>query len=57
MPAIAVTPSSASQAAPRARVADPAYTALRIAAGSLVFLGTESTVSISTLHLAQAGRG
>ncbi|WOF23746.1 hypothetical protein N8K70_03445 [Microbacterium betulae] len=52
MPAIAVPPPSQPADPPRARVADPAYTALRLAAGSLVFLGTESTASVSTLRLA-----
>ncbi|GAA4781839.1 hypothetical protein [Microbacterium gilvum] len=57
MPATPVPADAPRPSHRRTAVADPAYTALRIAAGSLVFLGTESTVSISTLHLAEADRG
>ncbi|GLJ61903.1 hypothetical protein GCM10017576_20330 [Microbacterium barkeri] len=53
MPATAIpSPSQPPSAPRRTGLVDPAYSALRIAAGSLVFLGTEPTVSVSTLRLA-----
>ncbi|WP_324014108.1 hypothetical protein [Microbacterium sp. JZ37] len=53
MPATAIpSPSHPPSASRRTGLVDPAYSALRIAAGTLVFLGTESTVSVSTLRLA-----
>jgi hypothetical protein len=50
MSAIAVSPARPART-PIARVTDPAYSALTLAAGSMLFLGTESTVSVSTLRL------
>jgi len=50
--------SAGTTGTPPTSVVDPAYTALTLAAGSLLFLGTESTVSVSTLRLAsRVGQG
>lgn len=54
MSAVAIAPVRTGRP-PSARVTDPAYSALALVAGSMLFLGTESTVSVSTLHLPTHG--
>lgn len=53
MSAIAVSPSDRRPNPLITHVVDPAYSALKLVAGSMLFLGTESTVSVSTLRLAR----
>lgn len=50
MSALVIRPSRAAR--PALRVADPAYSVLRLVAGTLMFLGTTSTASIRSLDLA-----